>query len=335
MADLIRVKFTDPNAYRLARYTRAIAEQVTDWIEFYPGGGHRIVSVRGLHGLPNCTPPADNKTHVFSNSARRRFFKHCMSLDFDGTGLLPLFCTLTFPREIQLEKHLTLARYKKLIKRFMQSLSRAGVDTVIKTEFTKDFYPHLHCIFIISRESEFFNSHISPAGIRGISRDFRLRDFQSWIFREWLDHLYRYIVIDTDIPPLDFWGFIREKMTVAFSGVDPVRTSYGRAIYYLAKYTTRNDNGKLYQNILPTGWEGLRFTSKSHANFPWLKSTPRRVPIAPELFDVCRDLYVSRCRERYGLKSDQKIKYVNGFWLDGVDDIIQAYRNKFAEVIPF
>lgn len=276
-----------------------------NYIELYPCGHSRVVSLVGLMQNANPEIPEDKTTYVFSNNSRRRFYKKVMSLDCPQEKYLTFFATFTFPHEIRLTYDLNLNKYRLLLKRFYQELSRLGIDSVSKTEFTKKLYPHLHSILILRKETEYVKNYKV-----GDSDFFDIGKFRNTLINVWCDCVFRYVCNITDI-------FVVSKMRKASVSAEIIK-DWGKTAYYLAKYTSKNDD---YQNIIPPLWRGLRFTNKSIRNYPEIKGEIKKISISDDLFQKLALIYVQRVEAKYGKKAYKK----SGFYLEDTLDLVGRY----------
>jgi len=276
----------------------------------YPTGTCRFISTRGLNqGIRE--PPKIKKTWEFSGKARRRYFHFMLSLNVPSE-LIPFWVVFTFPREFRLNIDLRLDNYKLIIKRFFQRLSRMGIDTIAKTEFHKDFYPHLHCILIGSREVLKNGEYSFKNG----NEDFFDYDrFGRMLSSEWISSCSAYGGLYANV-------LFAQKWFDHCCNLSPVE-DWCSSASYLASYTSKN---KTYQNIIPDGWHGLRFTNKSLRNYgDILKSKPTyKYFITEDTFIVGYRKYEDNCKKQYGVLYNERKFKKNGFWIKDAHGYIVA-----------
>lgn len=285
----------------------------------YPTGTSRFISMAGLQqGVRE--PPKSKVTWEFSPKARRRYFHYLLSM-YVPDELVPFWVVFTFPREFRLNIDLRIDNYKHIIKRFLQKMSREGIDCIGKTEFHRDLYPHYHCILIISREVLKSGSFAFKNNDQIFLNYGRLSD---WLSHLWIDSCATYGGLYANI-------FFAQKWHDHCCNLSPL-DDWASSASYLASYTTKN---KSYQNIIPDGWRGLRFTNKSLRNYSSiLKSRPPvKYFIDENTFTVAYRRYEDECKKRYGREYNERKFKKNGFWLKGVDGYLLAHNMGIDKVV--
>lgn len=330
------------------------------FIELYPCGHNRVIDLRDTPESLGCVPPKPKPTTSFTDNARRRYYRFLMSLHPDENKYICLFSVLTFPREINkhfnvLKKHqsfLDKKSYKLLIKRFYQQLNRIGIDVVTKTEFCKDRFPHIHLIMIGSEENEkFYKKFCRPDNIEifkkyivldemGVYR-FSIRLFRVYIAKLWCDYTYRYVNDFSSLQVVDDNGkkiSVHCKFFKACFHTNIIQ-DWGKIVHYLANYVSKKD--KTYQNTIPEGWEGLRFTNKAFRNYSDFGRKNKTVendifvgyeiiPITGYQCDKLQIYYSEDMKRKYQKKTGKEITVYkkNGFFVQNLFQKMEVIENE-------
>jgi hypothetical protein len=310
-----------------------------NWVEFYASGATRVLSTRGLSGNPNLKlEDLNNETYMFSDTARRRFYRLLNSVD--TTDIYSFFATFTFSDAIPIgrDNNLCLQSYRTLLKRFHQCLVRSEMSAISKTEFHRSGFPHLHSLIFLKKGVISFYEKNSITGKDGLS----LHHLRIYLSNLWVDCVDQYVyslplLSIFEASYLSLWladsktvypvenkeKSIRLKMLQCNMACQIIK-DYKKAVAYLSNYLSRKD--KEYQNLIPYNFRGLRFTTKAKGFLKF--QDPVHLMIPDDLYYKLGQIYVMRCKEKYG--KDYVVK--NGFYLDDIEKLLSTYNECAGDI---